>query len=70
MRKMFIAAIAVFSIIACAEQPAPFPEWGKPRAVTSGPYEHLLASYYGINSWSPNNRYVSVLRTDLNGMRI
>ena len=60
-----MAAVCVFAVT--AEEPAPFPDWGKPYAVTSGPYEHLLASYYGINSWSPNQRYVSVLRTDLNG---
>ena len=63
-----MAAMAVVCVFAVtAEEPAPFPDWGKPYAVTSGPYEHLLASYYGINSWSPNQRYVSVLRTDLNG---
>lgn len=59
------AAVGVLAVN--AEEPAPFPDWGKPYAVTSGPHEHLLASYYGINSWSPNQRYVSVLRTDLNG---
>ena len=52
---------------ASAEDLAPFPKWSDPRPITSGPHEHLLASYYGINSWSPSQRYVSVLRTDLNG---
>ena len=61
---MFAAACA-FAVQ--AEPPAPFPKWSKPRAITSGPHEHLLASYYAINSWSPNQRYISVLRTDLNG---
>ena len=46
---------------------APFPKWSEPRAITKGPHEHLFASYFAINSWSPNNRYVTVLETDLNG---
>ncbi|MGB2862310.1 MAG: hypothetical protein WBC05_03205 [Sedimentisphaerales bacterium] len=32
-------------------------------AITSGPKEHLFASYYGINSWSADQRYVTVLET-------
>ncbi len=69
MKLQYIAALmtAVSVFAVNAEEPASFPDWGKPYAVTSGPHEHLLASYYGINSWSPNQRYVSVLRTDLNG---
>ena len=30
-----------------------------PRRITSGPKEHLLASYFGIDCWSPNYRYVT-----------
>ena len=46
---------------------AAFPQWSEPRAVTKGPHEHLLASYFAIDSWSPNKRYISILETDLNG---
>ena len=46
---------------------APFPKWSEPRAVTSGPHEHFLASYFAIDSWSPDKRYMLVLETDLNG---
>lgn len=46
---------------------APFPKWGEPRAVTAGPHEHFLASYFAIDSWSPDKRYMLVLETDLNG---
>ena len=46
---------------------AAFPKWGEPRAVTQGPHEHLLASYFAIDSWSPDKRYMLVLETDLNG---
>lgn len=35
---------------------AAFPEWSEPRAVTQGPHEHFLASYFAINSWSPDRR--------------
>ena len=43
----------------------PFPEVGAPRAITSGPHEHFFASYFGIDSWSADGRYVTVLETDL-----
>ena len=46
---------------------APFPQWSAPRAITRGPHDHLLASYFAIDSWSPNKRYMLVLETDVNG---
>ena len=46
---------------------AAFPTWSEPRAVTSGPHEHFLASYFAIDSWSPDGRYMLVLETDVNG---
>ena len=46
---------------------AAFPEWSEPRAVTQGPHEHFLASYFAIDSWSPDRRYMLVLETDVNG---
>jgi len=65
---IFIAGIAALNFTVAAETDlAPFPKWGAPRAITSGPHEHLFASYFAINSWSPNNRYVTVLETDING---
>ena len=45
----------------------PFPEVSRPWAVTAGPHEHFLASYFAIDSWSPDYRYLLVLETDLNG---
>lgn len=42
-----------------------FPAVSKPVAITSGPNEHLFASYYGINSWSADQRYVTVLQTPI-----
>lgn len=43
----------------------PFPELSAPRAVTAGPHDHFFANYFGINAWSPDNRYLLVLETDL-----
>lgn len=57
----------VCTLLACSVSPDPFPEVGDAYPVTSGPKDHLLASYFGINSWSPDNRYVSVLEVDFNG---
>jgi hypothetical protein len=42
-----------------------FPKFSEPVQITSGPGEHLFASYYGINSWSANQRYATVLETDV-----
>ena len=42
-----------------------FPVVSEPVAITSGPEEHLFASYYGINSWSADQRYVTVLETPI-----
>ena len=42
-----------------------FPLSKEPVQITSGPMEHLFASYYGINSWSKNQKYVTVLETDV-----
>ncbi|MBR4652004.1 MAG: hypothetical protein IKO72_01470 [Kiritimatiellae bacterium] len=68
MRRILSAACAVAAIFSvAAEELAPFPKWGEPYAITKGPHEHLFASYFAIDSWSPNHRYVSVLETDLNG---
>ena len=60
-------AKAVLGADAARAEPAPFPAWSEPRAVTSGPHEHFLASYFAIDSWSPDKRYMLVLETDLNG---
>ena len=42
-----------------------FPKFSKARAVTGGDKDHLFASYYAINSWSADNRYITVLQTDI-----
>ena len=55
--------IALFSFNAMA-QSRNFPSVSAPLQITSGK-EHLFASYYGINSWSKNERYATVLETDV-----
>ena len=70
LRSIALVAVSAAAFVprpAAGEELAPFPKWSEPRRITSGPHEHLLASYFAINSWSPNNRYVSVLETDVNG---
>ncbi|MDD2599895.1 MAG: hypothetical protein PHO37_11825 [Kiritimatiellae bacterium] len=42
-----------------------FPTCSEARAVTGGEKDHLFASYYAINSWSADSRYISVLQTDI-----
>jgi hypothetical protein len=42
-----------------------FPILSECRAMTSGPKEHLFASYYGITSWDATQRYATVLETDI-----
>ncbi len=42
-----------------------FPEVSGPIQITVNSHEHLFASYYGINSFSESERYVTVLQTDV-----
>jgi len=61
--KHRICAIAVM-VVSCGMAEV-FPRFSQPRAITSGPKEHLFASYYAINSWSADGRYATVLETDV-----
>jgi hypothetical protein len=42
-----------------------FPKVSEPFQITKNDKEHLFASYYGINSWSRDQKYVTVLQTDI-----
>ena len=68
-RLAFIGASAMFAVdcaFGAGNGTLPsFPEFGRPRAITQGPKDHFFASYYAINSWSPDNRYALVLETDI-----
>jgi len=65
VKKVLIGAGVVFSFLTSAFSEAPFPVFSAPRAVTAGPHDHLLANYFAINAWRPDNRYLLVLATDL-----
>ena len=65
MRRFLLIALVLLA--ACREKLPEFPEVGEPYAVTSGPHDHFLANYFGINAWSPDGRYLAVLETDING---
>lgn len=67
MTGLVLTAFALAVACCHADELAPFPEWSDPQAVTCGPHEHLLASYFAIDSWSPDKRYMLVLETDING---
>ena len=64
MKNLVLVMAALVASVATAEE---FPTFSKPRAITSGPKDHLFASYYAINAWSADGRYATVLETDVKG---
>jgi hypothetical protein len=62
MKSLFLLVAAWVAGVAGAEE---FPSYSPPRAITSGPKDHLFASYYAINAWSADGRYATVLETDV-----
>jgi len=63
-----IFIVGIFSITNWVNAQGPavkFPQVSEPLAITSGPNNHLFASYYGINSWSADQRYVTILQTPI-----
>jgi len=72
MKKHFITFFVIFILLgnSCKQekesnQQDQFPEVSEPVQLTNGPQEHFFASYYGINSWSANQKYATVLQTDV-----
>ena len=70
--KIFVVLILlIFSISANGQKTdkkpvmnsVDFPNFYGPIQLTDKPYEHFFASYYGINSFSANEQYATVLRT-------
>lgn len=55
----------VYTVMAGLAQAGDFPAFSAPRAITSGPKDHLFASYYAINAWSADGRYATVLETEV-----
>lgn len=69
IKKLFAVSFNVLLMISVAQAQssgtAIFPKVSGPVQVTSNNKEHLFASYYGINSWSKSQRYITVLETDV-----
>ena len=57
--------LAAGSVCAESIELKPFPDFSAPRAITTGPHDHFFANYFAINAWSPDNRYLLVLETDI-----
>lgn len=62
--KLFFASMILAALSGVlAQAQTKFPQITGPVQITGGNKEHLFASYYGINSWSKNERYITVLET-------
>ncbi|MBR4651886.1 MAG: hypothetical protein IKO72_00865 [Kiritimatiellae bacterium] len=62
---MSLITVSFAAASLCAATLPPFPSFSPPRAVTGGEHDHFLANYFAINCWSPDNRYMLTLETDI-----
>lgn len=66
---LLIVIITIYLICSCSDTDkgvtVVFPKVNEAVQITKSDKEHLFASYYGINSWSRDQRYVTVLETDI-----
>lgn len=75
MRHLIFILLSCLIVISCTERSSieeksdpnlvHFPEVSDPIQLVDNGKEHLYASYYGINSFSANQRYATVLETDI-----
>ncbi len=68
--RLLITCFLLFSVHSCNQGNnngvrVIFPEVTGPLQITSNSKEHLLASYYGINSFDRSQKHVLVLQTDI-----
>lgn len=68
--ELILAGALVLFAASCREQnnsgnAVKFPQISGPFQITADGKEHLFASYYGINSFSRSQSYVTVLETDI-----
>ncbi len=68
--KLVLAVCLLVIQVSCQEDGqsrirVEFPESGEYEQITDGSKEHLLASYYGINSFDNTQRFATVLQTDI-----
>ena len=67
-KKLVLVSMAMIAMFIAAAQKGitvSFPRISNPVQITESNKEHLFASYYGINSFSNNERYVTVLETEV-----
>lgn len=62
---IFVSSTLICRAIAQKGNSIIFPLVSTPVQITQNNKEHFFASYYGINSWSRNQKYVTVLETDV-----
>jgi hypothetical protein len=74
MKQIYWFSISIFmAMVSCTQKPCEkqprntvhFPEYSEAIQLIDNGKEHLFASYYGINSFSANQKYVTVLETDI-----
>ncbi|GAB3005114.1 hypothetical protein GCM10027284_23560 [Cyclobacterium sediminis] len=75
MRALIFTLLSCLIVISCTERSSNeeksnpnlvhFPKVSEPIQLVDNGKEHLYASYYGINSFSANQRYATVLETDI-----
>ncbi|MEO7766260.1 MAG: hypothetical protein ABIS01_02500 [Ferruginibacter sp.] len=64
-KTIYNLMLITFITLNTSAQSGIFPTVSAPIQITGNEKEHLFASYYGINSWSKNERYATVLETDV-----
>lgn len=69
-KRIFFIFVSILFFSACSSDSVSdnfvkFPSVSDVITITSGPREHLFASYYGINSWNQSQRFATVLETDI-----
>lgn len=62
---IILSTALMFPAIAQKGNAIIFPQVSTPVQITKNNKEHFFASYYGINSWSSNQKYVTILETDV-----
>lgn len=63
--NVIVLSILLSNAIAQSGTVVKFPHVSAPIQITDSSKQHLFASYYGINSFSKNERYATVLETDV-----
>lgn len=61
----FVWGLVIGTISDSTGQTVKFPSVSEPVQLVNNGKEHLFASYYGINSFSKNQRYATLLETDI-----